>query len=506
MTESPEQLMLDGNSLTLADLASAAHGQRSVALSPAGLERMAAARCLVDQAVENKIPVYGVTTGLGARAKEALDAETLAEFSYRTLRGRAHAVGPPTAREVVRAAMIVRANTLLLGAAGASPGVAEHYVNCINANITPVVGEVASVGAGDLVWNATLGLALIGEGRMMLPDGSISESREAMRSVDIAPLTLGPRDGLAVANSAAYSAAASALAVHKVKHAFAVAQAAAALSMEGFRANLSPLNERALALRPQPGQLEAARGLLTWLEGSELHSADAARRLQDPLSIRNLPQIHGAALAALEFAEIAATMEINGASDNPVTLIEEGRIISGGAYHTPHLTNALEAAARGYVHLAMAQLARLSKMLSARFTDLPLFLAEKDGASNGFAPLMKTAEAIVGRIVHAAQPVLVWPSLNADGVEDSLTHTPIAANALKDVADNAVYLTAIELIIAARAVELRGCEGRVTAPLAGVLNRVRAITSPGHHDRPLGHDVEALAHDIAMRAFDQGNI
>ncbi|MDX1710947.1 MAG: aromatic amino acid lyase [Rhodovibrionaceae bacterium] len=496
-----ETLFLDGSSLTADVLSDSARDARQVRLSEEGLARMAAARRLVDAAVAHGEPVYGVTTGLGARVGEALPAEALSEFSYQTLRGRAHAVGSPLPPQVVRAAMIVRLNTLLSGAAAASPAVAEHLLACLNAGLVPVVGESASVGAGDLVWNATLGLALVGEGPMSDADGRVQIGAEALRAAGIAELTLGPRDGLALANHSGFSAALAALGVAEAADAYEALQSAAALSMEGFRANLSPLDPRVLALRPQPGQAEAAEGLRLRLAGSSLERPGAARRLQDPTSFRNLAQVHGAVQAAQEFARRAADWEINGASDNPVALVDDGVIVSGGAYHTPHLTSALETLSRACTHAAMTQLGRLSKMMASRFTDLPLFLARGEAQSNGFAPVLKVAEAVAAELAQAAQPAPVWPSVSADGVEDSLTSAPVAAKALLVVADRLRKLVAIELMIAAQAVDLRGCERELSPWMARVYARVRERCPPLAEDRPLGAEIDALAEEVGAGRF-----
>lgn len=489
-------LVLTGADLSAVALERAANGDCSVSLSPDGLARMADARKLVDHAIAEKIPVYGVTTGLGARATEALDAGALAEFSLQTVRGRAHAVGTPLPRDVVRASMIVRANTLLKGAAAAQPRMAEHIVACLNADLVPVVGELASIGAGDLVWNATVALALIGEGKLQAQDGTIGTGLDLMSQAGVHPPVLGPRDGLALCNHASYSAAFAALGLAGAWRSYEAVQSAAALTMEAFRANLSPLDARVLALRPQPGQAECATGLLARLEGSALHGEGAARRLQDPLSIRNIVQVHGALYAALAFLDEAVQAEINGASDNPVALVEDGVIVSAGAYHTPHLTNAIETVNRGFVHVCMMQLARLSKMMAERYTGLPTFLAAPGSHSNGFAPVMKTAEAVVSELAHAAQPVSIWPSINADGVEDSMTATPTAARALSSIVECTSYLTAIELLVAAQAIDLRGNLNELSPVMRDLHHHVRNLSAMLEGDRPLGDDIEAMARDV----------
>lgn len=485
-------LELGETQLTPEILAAAATGRPTVTLSPQGLDRMAAARRLIDRTIATGEPAYGITTGLGARSGERLDATQLADFSRATIRGRAHAVGPEEPAEVVRAAMIVRLHTLLGGFAGASRAVAEHLRDCLNAGLTPVVPSIGSVGASDLTWNATMALALIGEGTMRDAAGQAGPSVEMLAGHGIPPLVPGARDGLALVSNACATAGAAALALVVADTVFEAAQTAAALSLEAFHGNLGPFSRPVLAVKPQHGQDLAAEGLRRRLDGSALHDPARARRLQDPISFRNIPQIHGTMAAALEFARDAVMAEINGASDNPVALVEEGRVVSCGAYFTSELGNAIETLNRSFVHLTFGQLARMAKHLDPLFSGLPVFLAGPSGG-NGFAPLLKTAEALAADLSHAAQPPSLWPSINANGVEDCLSTAPVAVRALARIGELSARLTAIELLIAARALELRGTAGEAAPAIRAVLAGVRALSSGDIDNRPLGADVERLA-------------
>lgn len=494
-----DALILDGEGLTCRALAEAAARPRLRArLSPAAQARLLEARAVVTRALESGEAVYGLTTGLGARATERLSNETLAAFSRQTLRGRALAMGTPLPAESVRAAMIVRLNGLGRGAAGCAPAVADFLVACLERGLTPVVRETGSIGASDLLLGATLGLALAGEGELQDADGRRGSSAELIAAAGLAPLDLGPRDGLALANHSSFSGALAALAVARAGTALEALQCTAALSMEGFRANLSPLDAAALALRPQPGQEAAAAGLRRLFEGSTLAAPGAARRLQDPLSFRTLPQTHGAAFAALEIARVAAEAEINGASDNPAVLLGPGqpgggRVVSTGAFQTPWLTLAVETSSRALAQAAVLLVARCSKLLSERFTGLPLFLARPGADSNGFAPVMKLAEALLAEVLQHAQPVVVWPSVNAEGVEDALTNAPLAARNGLRLLEALERLIAVEAAIAAQAVELRGAAAGLSDALAGTLSTVRRHLAPLVEDRPLSAELEVLA-------------
>lgn len=496
-----ETLRLDGQSLTIAALVRAAEGRVALTLCPDGLARMAASRDLLLRAIEEGRAIYGVTTGLGARSGERLGVEQLAAFSLDTIRGRAHAVGAPDSDLAVRAAMIVRLNTLLTGHAAASPALAQHLLACLDARLTPVVPSLGSVGVADLTWNATLALALIGEGPIKGPSGEVQPGALALEAAGIAPWHPGPRDGLALVSHSGAVAAAAALALHAARRAYATTQTAAALSMLAFQASLTPFEARVLACNPHPGHALAALGIRQRLAGSALMTGTPPRRLQDPLSIRNLPHLHGTVEAALGFAEAAVTIDLNSSTDNPAALVASDEVLTCGAYFTAHLTNALETVARAFVHMAVAQVARMSKLLNPEFSGLPLFLAATP-ASNGFAPVMKTAEAVMAELLHVAQPVAVWPSVNANGVEDVLASSPVAARGLARIAMMSQHLTAIEMIVAVQGIDLRGAAATPGPVLRGVFDKVREVSAPLEAARPLGDEIRRLAGLIGAGGFD----
>ncbi len=494
-------ILLDGNNLTIEDLALIA-GEDSclVELAPEGVARVIDARAVVMEALERGESVYGLTTGLGSRADEMLDENALAEFSYQTIRGRAHAVGEPLSIPVVRAAMAVRLNTLLKGGAGADIAAVECLQQCLNKGLTPVIGEVGSIGASDLCWGATLGLALIGEGQMFDQKGAPACSFEVLQAAEMPPLSLGPRDGLALANHSSFSAAMMALSVNRASRMMESIQSAAALSMEAFMANVMPLDPIAAEMRPQPGQSAAAQQLLDLLHGSALLNTENARRLQDPLSIRNVTEVHGAGIAALNFACDAAQSEINAASDNPVVDLAQRKIVSCGAYYTPLLSIAAQTLSNAFVHVATTQLSRIVKLLTERFSGLPQYLAAPGSDSNGFAPVLKIAEALVAELSHAAMPVPVWPSVNADGVEDIQTNAPATIKALGRAVSHAEPLCAIELIVASQAYELRG--NASSAPrIKLIFDRVRQVSAKLEQDRPLTKDIESVVRQVQSGCY-----
>lgn len=494
-------LVLTGENLSLSTLADAAESGGCISLSQHGLERMETGNAAIRQAIENRIPVYGVTTGLGTRASEMLSAEQLATFSLQTLRGRAQTLGDPIPEKGVRAAMIIRANTFLKGVSGASPAVAHRLADCVNAGLTPVIGDTGSIGSSDLLLGATMGLALLGEGLMTDRTGQTIDAAVALQRAGIQPMELGPRDGLALASSGAFSAAQASLAISEAQTILASMQAAAALTIEAFRGNLTPFRDAVVEMRPQPGDLAVQRDMQLLLQDSRLHRSGEARRLQDPLSIRHIVQVHGALHDALTTAAGTIETELNCSTDNPAVEPETGNVISTGNYHTPHITLAVDHVRRGLAMTSMLQTARVSKLMANRFTDLPMHLSGDTAASNGFAPVMKLAESVLSRIQAESAPIAVWPSLSADGIEDALTHSWESARKLASCTAHCRQLTAIELAAAAQGIDLRGIQNQLGRPAETVYRRVRNLIAPLVEDRSLGADLQKLADAVHQGQF-----
>lgn len=489
MTEKTHRL--DGNSLTEAALADIAAGA-PVTVDEGAFQTMAATHLVVQKAIAEGKPVYGVTTGLGPKVVQKLSAQEITEFSLNTIRGRAHSVGDPLPRSIVRAALAVRLNTLLKGVAGASPDVARHILACLNTDLVPRIGGTTSIGAADLMWGGSMGLALIGEGRF-LGQSDNRTSGEALEAAGIAPLCLGPRDGLALASHSSFSAAYAALGLQRAKAVWDRAQTAAALSLEGFRGNLTPFRADVLALRPGSGAAEAAMDLMERLRGSDLLTPGAARRLQDPLSFRNIAQVHGSLHVALMALEQPVLGEINGASDSPVVLPATGEIVSSGNFLNPYLSVALTGANQAMVQAAAQITARIARMLANRFTDLPNGLNDPAAGNAGLGPLTKVSEALFAEILQLAAPAPIYPSISADGVEDTINYAALNGRALLDICDRMATLIAVEMIVAAQAIQLRDVTDGIAPGLQPALAIITGICPRLEADRPLSDEIEDLA-------------
>ena len=489
----PDALLLTGHDLDLPAVAAIARADARVAIGSEAREQIAEGAAAVARATARGTPVYGVTTGLGPRVVQAVAGDEAFDFSVRTVRGRATAVGEPLAAEIVRAAMAVRLNGLCTGGAGAGPAVADGLAGLLNAGVHPRIPRHGSVGAADLCLMAHIGLSLIGEGEAEL-DGEWLPSALALQRAGLAPVTLGPKDGLAICSSSAVTAGVAALTLIDASELLDAVQVAAALSMEGFRANLSPLDPRVVAARPAPGQEWSAARLRGLLAGGSLEQPGAARRLQDPLSFRCASQIHGSLKSALDLLGDSLAPELNGAADNPLVLAADDEILSTGNFHVPALAMALDATAVALAQVAAAASERQARLKTERLSGLPAGLSAGGITGSGLAPLSKTAQALTLDIRHLAAPLAVHPTVGADGVEDDSTGSVQAALRLREQLDRLRLLVAVELLVAAQAVELAS-PARLGAGTAAAQRCVRSLVAPLGEDRPVGPDVQRLADD-----------
>ncbi|MFZ5789939.1 MAG: aromatic amino acid lyase [Pseudomonadota bacterium] len=487
-------ISIGDHSLDLLAIRQVAEAGAMVELAPHAAARMAKARAVVERHLAEGRPVYGLTRALGSQVGRTVPAETLAEFSRLTVLGRAHSVGARLSRAAVRATLLIRAAGFAIGGAGVRPELARFLVEMLNRGVHPVIPSIGSVGASDLCQLGHIGLVVIGEGEAEL-GGEIMPGAAALARAGLAPLALAPKEGLALCSANAATAARGALALAQAYDLLLLANLAAALSMEGFRANLSPIDVRVAAIHFQPGQVETAATLRRLLAGSALEKPGAARRLQDPLSFRCVSLVHGSLRMALNQAKAALMAEINGAGDNPLVLAEDDVILSNGNFHTPALALAFDAAAIGLTQCANLAVNRMMRLMARRLTDLPDHLTLEPPPAAGLAPMLKTAEALAAEIRHAAYPVSTDPHQGSDGIEDDTTNAPLAVGKFASALERYALLLACELIVAAQAVD-RASLPKLGAGPAIAHDAVRALVAPLEKDRPYGPAIERVADEL----------
>jgi histidine ammonia-lyase len=485
--------------VTLADVAKVAREGAPVALAAVARERVAAARAVVERTAAGDAPVYGVNTALGANTGRRLSADDLADYQRRAIRARAVGVGPAYDRASVRAMMFARIAGLAQGGSGISPIVLDALVAILNRGVHPHVPRFGSIGVADLPQLSHLALPLIGEGHAEF-GGAMLPGAEALARAGLAPVALGAKDGLALISANAATVGRAALVVADGLQLADAWLSAIALSFEGFRANLSPLDPRAAAARAAPGQADVAQRLRTLLAGSALHDAGSARRVQDPVSLRVVAQVHGVLHTALDHARDEVEIELNSAAESP--LVVDDAMLSNGNFHVPSLALALDTAAIAFAQAASMGVERTLRFMTPALTDLPLQLTRRGPAHSGFATIQKTLTALWAEIRQRANPGSLDFLPVSEGVEDHATMALSVVEKLSEIVERTRYVVAFELVVAAQAVELRALDpGTLGQGARATYAAVRRQVAFLDEDRPLGPDVERVAAALATGAF-----
>lgn len=484
---------LTGRDVAIADVVAVARSAAAVTLHPDSRARVAAARAAVERLAGSDTAIYGVNTALGANTGRPIPANERTAYQQRAVLARAVGVGPAFPTDVVRAMMFARAAAMAVGGSGVSPPVLDALIGMLNAGVHPVVPSKGSIGVADLAPLSHMALPLLGFGEAEFA-GEVQPGAHALSRAGLSTVTLTGKDGLALISANAATVGHAALALHDCASALDALNIAAALTFEGFRANLSPLDARAQAARPARGQAAIAARISEILAGSGLWQPGAARRLQDPLSLRCVSQVHGAALAALHLARDDVELELNSAADSPLVLADSDEMLSNGNFHIPGLALAFDALGLSFAHVAMLCVERCQKLYAPQMSGLPLQLTTHGPEHSGFATLQKTLTSLHNEIRHLANPCSLDSLPVSESVED---HAPMAANVVAKTAAMVPllrYLAAIEFLSAAQSIDLRATPpASLGRGAAAAYATVRARVPMLDEDRPLGRDVETVA-------------
>jgi histidine ammonia-lyase len=474
-------VVLDGASLTIESLAAVAEGRDRAALAPAARDRMAAAREVVEEALRSEAAVYGLTTAVAERKRVTLDAAARRGFSRALIRNHLIAQGPPAPLPVVRAAMACLVNGYAKGAAGVRPELAEMIVDALNRGAAPTVRSLGSVGQADLGPLADLAEGLLGETGFVLQEN----------------------EGLALVNNNAFGTGWAALAQLAAARLLGEADVAAALALEGFAGNPSILHPVVAEVRPHAGLAATIRRLRVLLAGSSLFEPGQPRNLQDPLTFRSIPQILGAARDALAYTQGMIETELNSAQGNPAVVLAERRIVSVGNLDVVPVAAALDFARIALAPVVTSAAERTVKLLQSPLSGLPAGLAaEPDTGEDALAEFAGAAQAIAAEARLLAHPVSfeVVSSSKAEGIEDRTTMAPLSARRLADMADLAARVVALELLVAAQAIDLRRLSrlGEGTGRALRLVRQFAAFTGSGQ--APLA-DIEPLVEAVRAGRF-----
>lgn len=481
----------------IAEVAAVARGGARVEIGPRALEAIARSRAHVDELAHSGQPVYGVSTGFGALATKYIEPELRAQLQRSLVRSHAAGSGECVEREVVRALMLLRLQTLATGRTGVRVETALAYADCINANITPCVPEYGSLGcSGDLAPLAACALAIMGEGVVFNPDGELKCAEEALAKAGLSAIELEEKEGLALINGTDGMLGMLCLAINDLTALVRAADIAAAMSVEALLGTDAPFAPELQALRPHPGQSASAANMLRVLTGSEIVAShrDGDPRVQDAYSLRCAPQVAGAVRDTLAHAETVAHRELCSAIDNPVVL-EDGRIVSNGNFHGAPVAYVLDFLAIAAADLASISERRTDRMLDpARSHGLPPFLAENPGVDSGHMIAQYTQAGIVSEMKRLAAPASVDSIPSSAMQEDHVSMGWSAGRKLRRAIDGLTRVIAIEVLTAARALEMRSPH-KPGVGSAAALEVLREHVPGVGPDRWLAPEIEA-AHDL----------
>jgi histidine ammonia-lyase len=489
---SPDAVILSGE-LSELEVAAIGAGAR-IDLQPSALERVRRNRGTLERILSTGTPVYGISTGFGALVSNTVAPELQRHLQVNLLRSHAAGTGSDLAPEIVRGAMAVRLNGLLLGHSGVRPLVLERVAAVLNGGYVPRVPRTGSLGAsGDLAPSAHAFLPLLGEGQTFDPDGRLVTGAEALRALGLEPLALESKEGLALINGTHFMSAIGALVSVRVARLLDAVDAVTAATVDALRGALPAFDERVHLLRRQPGQSTSAANIRAALEGSTRVGGRAglgASRLQDAYSLRCAAQVHGAARAGYRFFSELVVADLNAVTDNPLVFEDPGEVISAGNFHGQSLALAFDT-----LRLTLADLASISERRTFRLVSpslngrLPAFLTHDAGASSGYMVIQYTAAALVSELRALAHPVSIDSIATSDNQEDHVSMGMTAALMTIDAVERLEKVVAIELLCACQALDCDpGGPGDVVASLhAAVRERVPTLTD----DRPPADDLEA---------------
>ncbi len=453
-------ICISGRNLSIEEVIAVVNGA-PVTIDPTAVSVMERTRQAVVDLVQAGTVAYGITTGFGRFKDCIISAEQTAELQVNLVRSHAVGVGVPLSSRHVRSLMLARANTLAMGHSGVRPCVVQRLVDFLNRGIHPRIPSQGSLGAsGDLAPLAHMALVMIGEGEAEV-GGRLLTGAEVHQQAGWEPLALEAKEGLALLNGTAFMVGLGALAVVRAVHLVETADIAAALTLEALHGTDRAYDERVHALRPHPRQIECAAFLRRLLEGSGFLRKDDPNNVQDPYTLRCVPQVHGALRDAVAYARWVIEIELNSANDNPLILIDEksGKpdVISAGNFHGEPIALAMD-----YLKLAIAEIGNMSERRIARMVDadcnqdvLPMFLTEHGGIESGFMLAQYTAAALASENKVLAHPASVDSIPSSANVEDHVSMGPIAVRHAERILEHTETIVAIELLCAAQGIDFR---------------------------------------------------
>lgn len=483
-------IILGDSPLTLEIVEQVADGQ-SVRLSERAQARVHAARALVEKKAQSDTPVYGVTTGFGALAEVKVPPPQIAALQRNLILSHAAGVGRPLSRRETRAMMLLRAQVLAEGHSGVRKTVIDMLLAMLNRGVHPLIPEKGSVGAsGDLAPLAHLALGMIGEGDVEF-ENQVLPARDALNRAGLQPLVLEAKEGLSLVNGTQAMASVGTLALLQAERLCSLADIAGAMTLEGLTGINSAFDERIQNVRPHPGQKVCAENLRRLCAESQLVSKSTPSKVQDPYSLRCMPQVHGATRDALAYARAVFEREINSATDNPLVFADDGDILSGGNFHGQPLALALDFTAIALCEIGNISERRVEQLVNPTLSGLPPFLVPQSGIHSGYMIAQVTAASLVNENKVLATPASIDSIPGSASREDHVSMGMTSARKLREIANNIRSILSVELLCAAQAIDFRAPKrpGKGTTAAHQV---IRQVVPHLETDRYLAKDIEAV--------------
>jgi histidine ammonia-lyase len=486
----PETIILDGP-LTWRNIGAIANGT-ALQLSQAAWQRISDARSIVDALVERGIRGYGINTGVGALCDVIIDRDKQQALSRNILLSHSCGVGPVLGQEPTRAIMAAQIANFAHGFSGIHPDTVKALLTLLNANILPVIPSGGSVGY--LTHAAAIGTVLIGEGTAVF-DGKVITGAQALQQAGLAPLTLQAKEGLSLVNGTPCATGLASLALSQLEGLLDWADVSAAMTYENLGSQSDPFAAEPLALRKSQGLQQVGKTLRHWLAGSELLAQSAGSRTQDPLSLRAVPQIHGAVRDAFLNAGDVVNQELESVTDNPVVTGTANNPLVHSQAHAvgAALGLAMDSLATAAAELAAVSERRIDRLVNPLVSGLPAFLAAEGGVFSGYMIIQYTAAALIAENRRLAAPASLDGGITSALQEDILTHATPAADKALSIVSNLQTVLAIELLAAAQAYDVQPQPAAKAVKTGQVYELIRTHIAAYHDDRPLNTDVATLS-------------
>lgn len=500
---SPTSIVLDGSPLAIADVVAVARRGGTAVLAEQARTTIARGRRLIEAIVAHGDTIYGVNTGFGSLARVRVSPAELLELQRNLVRSHAAGVGDPLPVEVTRAMLLITAASLARGCSGVRPELVEALLGLVNAGVHPVIPWQGSLGAsGDLAPLAHMALVLIGEGEAFY-GGERLPGAMALARAGLVPIELEAKEGLALINGTHLMSAVAALCVADAEYLLSMAEVTAAASLDALKGTDTAFDPRIHALRSHPGQLASAAAMRDLLAGSEIRASHAGcARVQDPYTLRCIPQVLGAVRDAVAHVQEVVTRELGAVTDNPLCFAEDGVVLSGGNFHGQPIALPLD-----YLAIALTTLSGFSERRTYALVStwegeaaLPVYLTPSPGLQSGVMIAQYVAASLVTENRVLAHPASADSIPTSAGIEDYVSMGATAAWKARRVLENATRTVAIELLCAAQAIESRR-PLRSSPRVEVLITQVRDLVPPLVADRSLAPDIEAIASAIREGRF-----